>query len=950
MKQENNSTFSEGLVSDLNELSTPNNLLTDCVNGTLVTFNGNEFSLQNDMGNAKIPVTGIDPVKYVQLRENFYPIGVKEYGGVLYIVSAKKPTDASVYDSDKTDYAPGTFVKDNLGLFYYKCLEQFDEAHPLPTETNQYWELIGTLEDYNNYLGEVEIGSFPYPEFGSAVATLSTKESSISDLLYTQTIINDEIFKSGRYITFNDDTFSDSTGFSHYSSSSTYVPVFYKLKLWHQLTNGFYDLTNDVWEKYITYKSVNIDGNFWLNDSGFKYYCPYQYKGKLAISVEIEPSTFELVGDPVVETNYVNGIIDNYDITLNATSQTVGVITIQSATFNIYNENNILISGKSGTVNKNNGTYTYTFNLPAATYQEKLIRFVIVPNFSTIDIQLYPYTFPQSYINSYQIESSVYLEKGWSILIKPVESAYICDYSTKKAYTTKFVLTDLYGSNVDITGNASSVPYTFVANGCSDPQYVGNYVDNNAVNATYNSNTERVLATYNKWSYASGDSTFQYINSHFAADIADTTLSDNFRNVLKSKLDINKCGTTTLTINLNHPIDLDSLGDQIDNQIVVKQEEIPISSQHSSVNPSIFVYKLDISKAYIVDINIVYNDIGIESETYFDVTSQSGAIKPYYPIHYGEDAPLSTSVTKNFALISRLEGDYGICRTDTSVDQLQLIGFHFNTFLYSGHGLPGTNYLNGGRFISPKFSINYNNGIEDTILENKTISWIPESEQYNSLSFLEYKFRELNSTAVNYQLVNSSVTGKCISITDAGTGSENKLLSDNYNNWIIADNISDRSKYYVVPVGYHIKNQALKTINYIFAKDYVLGTPTVHENAGGTTYYSLTEGTTDFVGSPVFIRKRKEWPSPTTPITITGSSTIDENAYATYSVETFKGVVEWIVTGVTIIEYPTATSVKVKANNIDTDPAEHPTNQGLIMVLDSLGNYGTIKLTINNLA
>jgi hypothetical protein len=50
------------------------------------------------------------------------------------------------------------------------------------------------------------------------------------------------------------------------------------------------------------------------------------------------------------------------------------------------------------------------------------------------------------------------------------------------------------------------------------------------------------------------------------------------------------------------------------------------------------------------------------------------------------------------------------------------------------------------------------------------------------LSFLEYKFRELNSTAVNYQLVNSSITGKCISITDAGTGSENKLLSDNYNN------------------------------------------------------------------------------------------------------------------------------------------------------------------------
>ena len=46
----------------------------------------------------------------------------------------------------------------------------------------------------------------------------------------------------------------------------------------------------------------------------------------------------------------------------------------------------------------------------------------------------------------------------------------------------------------------------------------------------------------------------------------------------------------------------------------------------------------------------------------------------------------------------------------------------------------------------------------------------------------------------------------------------------------------------------------------------------------------------------------------------------------------------------------TATSVKVKANNITTDPTEFPTVSGLIMVLDSLGNYGDISITINNLA
>ena len=213
---------------------------------------------------------------------------------------------------------------------------------------------------------------------------------------------------------------------------------------------------------------------------------------------------------------------------------------------------------------------------------------------------------------------------------------------------------------------------------------------------------------------------FQYESTTFTnADLHDL-LKTNFQNITKSSFNFDKCGTATLTINLNHPIDLDLLRDQIDNQIVVKQDGTSISSQHSSVNPNIFTYKLDISKPYTIDINIVYN-IGIETETYFDATSQSGAIKPYYPIHCQGRAPLSTSVTKNFALISRLEGDYGICRTDQSADKLQLIGFHFNTFLY-GYILPGTGYNNGGRFISPKFSINYNNGNADSILENKTIS------------------------------------------------------------------------------------------------------------------------------------------------------------------------------------------------------------------------------------
>lgn len=79
MKKETSNQFTEGLVSDLNPINTPNTVLTDNLNGTIITYNGNEFSLQNDMGNYEL--------KNCRLSPNYIPVGVKEYGDILYIVS-----------------------------------------------------------------------------------------------------------------------------------------------------------------------------------------------------------------------------------------------------------------------------------------------------------------------------------------------------------------------------------------------------------------------------------------------------------------------------------------------------------------------------------------------------------------------------------------------------------------------------------------------------------------------------------------------------------------------------------------------------------------------------------------------------------------------------------------------------------------------------------------------
>ena len=79
--------FTKGLVLDFSPENTQNEVLTHALNATLLTFNGNEFSLQNDMGNAR--------VETAFLPEGYIPVGTCEYGGIIYIVSYNPLEDKS---------------------------------------------------------------------------------------------------------------------------------------------------------------------------------------------------------------------------------------------------------------------------------------------------------------------------------------------------------------------------------------------------------------------------------------------------------------------------------------------------------------------------------------------------------------------------------------------------------------------------------------------------------------------------------------------------------------------------------------------------------------------------------------------------------------------------------------------------------------------------------------
>ena len=77
---------------DLHPLTTPNTILTDCVNGTMITYNDNEFVLQNERGNSKIKISDTE---HVELSKGFIPVGMKEHNGILYIVSHNPQTKQS---------------------------------------------------------------------------------------------------------------------------------------------------------------------------------------------------------------------------------------------------------------------------------------------------------------------------------------------------------------------------------------------------------------------------------------------------------------------------------------------------------------------------------------------------------------------------------------------------------------------------------------------------------------------------------------------------------------------------------------------------------------------------------------------------------------------------------------------------------------------------------------
>lgn len=101
-------TFGKGLQMDTNPMVQGNETLSNALNATFVTMNGNEVILQNDMGNRR--------VDNAYLPSGYEPVGIKEYGGVIYLALYNPITNKSQigsFPSPERDI--GNNVEEELG-------------------------------------------------------------------------------------------------------------------------------------------------------------------------------------------------------------------------------------------------------------------------------------------------------------------------------------------------------------------------------------------------------------------------------------------------------------------------------------------------------------------------------------------------------------------------------------------------------------------------------------------------------------------------------------------------------------------------------------------------------------------------------------------------------------------------------------------------------------------
>lgn len=187
-------------------------MLTDALNATTITYNGNESMIQNDMGNTLIQDKTTGSV--IELSEGFVPVGMIERGGILYIASMNKQGNCE------------------LG------------SVPSPMITYDYKEEPDSTEDLNIVVGE-DIEGLETIKKKTEFEIENTTKSILLNQDYFQQIkdvqVSDVVYKVGDFIC---PIFNISTPLIIKTYDDRFAPLISSYDDWGKCKyNGVYNLT-----------------------------------------------------------------------------------------------------------------------------------------------------------------------------------------------------------------------------------------------------------------------------------------------------------------------------------------------------------------------------------------------------------------------------------------------------------------------------------------------------------------------------------------------------------------------------------------------------------------------------------------------------------------------------------------------------------------------------------
>ncbi len=421
MDRESNNVFNEGLVSDLNPLTTPNNVLVDCLNGTFLTFDGNELVLQNDAGNTIIS-------EKAKLKDHYYPLGIKEYGGVLYIVSARTIVHNLQEFKSGNLYKEDDIVASNISGEWciYRCIKNTETTTLLDNEN--YWENLGDLENAKKKYERIEIGSYPSINIPNEENKFSGTANININKINKKTTIGSADFKSGEYITFSSLLKTGDSGdirnnfyeiqkasFDSEGNLTLDLNKLYRIEVSMLLKTGVVDLTDSIWDQYQIWVRENCENAYdehthWAleNNEEFKYYCPYNYKGKLLVSLVVDIPQLIPVTLPYLDVSEKK---IKYQYTKNDSST---ALKISGYTVYVDDDNkkfyNFITDSNSGVIHTDDDEYTDIGELS----DEQIFNILICPNYK------YEVDSEEVYDILYDIEDKKY--KTWhygTVIISP---------------------------------------------------------------------------------------------------------------------------------------------------------------------------------------------------------------------------------------------------------------------------------------------------------------------------------------------------------------------------------------------------------------------------------------------------------------------------------------------------------------------------------------------------